>query len=485
MPAPTTSQQFLEFVRKSGIIDRDRLEATLERCHAAAVVPAEPKALATLLVREGVLTRFHAEQFLLGRWRGFSIGKYQILERLGSGGMGIVYLAEHIGLRRRVALKVLPLSLAENSLFLDHFYREAQAAACLNHPNIVRAHDVGQAGKLHFLVMEYVDGANLQDIVDNRGPLSIPRAVHYIQQAALGLQHIHDAGMVHRDIKPGNVLLNRQGAIKILDMGLVRLLNQNDKEVLAARGYMKMMVGTDDYLAPEQIVNSDDVDNRADIYSLGATFYFLLTGNPPFNDATLSYQKLIRHLAGSPKPIRLFRPDAPAELIALVEKLMAKNPWDRFRTAGALAAALAPWLRDPVPLPSLGEIPSLSPALQLSAAGSETAAGTVAARPAGNSSVVRWEIKGPASRPGVSDSSSSIVAPQGAASSVVHVVSGGTRETACAIGNQTLSDKDAPAVNPAAAADSEPEAKGKRITVHPPGEVSKPVAPIAAKARKG
>src|SRR5438270_2245632 len=172
------------------------------------------------MVRDGVLTRFQAQQFLQCKWKRFIISdKYKLLEHLGTGGMGSVYLCEHLSMRRRVAIKVLPISKAQDSAALDRFYREARAVAALDHPNIVRAYDIDHAEKLHFLVMEYVDGASLQEMIKRAGPMDVTRACHYIRQAALGLQHAHDAaGLVHRDIKPGNILVDRNGIVKVLDM---------------------------------------------------------------------------------------------------------------------------------------------------------------------------------------------------------------------------------------------------------------------------
>ena len=176
--------------------------------------------LAALLVRDGVITGFQAEQFLLGKHRGFLLGGYRILERLGAGGTGTVYLAEHQVMKRRVALKVLPASYAADPAVLERFRREAQAVAALDHPNIVRAYDFRQEGQLHVLVMEYVNGPNLQEIVQRQGALPIPLACDYIRQAAIGLQHAHDAGLVHRDIKPANLLVDASGTVKLLDLGL-------------------------------------------------------------------------------------------------------------------------------------------------------------------------------------------------------------------------------------------------------------------------
>src|SRR4029450_5696071 len=215
----------------------------------------------------------------------FTIGKYKVLEKLGAGGMGQVFLCEHKLMRRRVAVKVLPTAKAEDPSSLARFYREAKAIAAVDHPNIVRAYDIDQDENLHFLVMEYVDGTNLQDLVKKVGPLDPSRACHYIYGAAVGLQHAHEIGLVHRDIKPGNILVDRAGVVKILDMGLARFFN--DEEDILTKKYDENVLGTADYLAPEQALESHTVDIRADIYSLGATFYYLLTGSPPLPPAAL------------------------------------------------------------------------------------------------------------------------------------------------------------------------------------------------------
>jgi serine/threonine protein kinase len=364
MPAPTTTAEFLEIARKSGLADEGLLNGALDRLRADNNLPPDPKDLATALVRQGVLSKFHAEQFLRGIWRGFHIGKYQILERIGSGGMGIVYLGEHKIMGNRVAIKVLPLALANHPWFLKRFYGEAQAVAAVNHPNIVRAFDIDRDGKLHFLVMEYVEGTSLQDIVSKYGAMEIGRSVEYTRQAALGLQHLHEMGLVHRDIKPGNLLLDRTGTVKILDLGLARFLREGEKEVLGKKKRETAMVGTDDYLAPEQIVNSDDVDARADIYSLGATCYFLLTGNSPFEDEAVAYHKLLKHLAQRAKPVCEIRRDVPEGLAALVEKMMAKNPWERPQSASTVIKGLAPWTPKSVAAPPSREMPRLCEALQ-------------------------------------------------------------------------------------------------------------------------
>ncbi len=360
MPAPTTTDEFLELVRKSGVADEKRLSAYLAKLRAAGPVPPEPAKVAGLLVRDGLLTHFQAEQVLQGKWRRFTIGKYKVLERLGAGGMGSVYLCEHKLMRRRVAVKVLPTAKADDPSSLERFYREARAVAALDHPNIVRAYDIDQDDKLHFLVMEYVDGSSLQEIIKKAGPMDVTRAAHYMRQSALGLQHAHEsAGLVHRDIKPGNILVDRTGTVKILDMGLARFFH--DEEDILTKKYDENVLGTADYLAPEQALDSHGVDIRADIYSLGATFYFCLTGRTPFTEGTVA-QKLIWHQTRQPKPIKQTRPEVPDELAALIERMMSKDPAQRPQTPQEVADALAPFTQTPIGPPPEDEMPRLSPA---------------------------------------------------------------------------------------------------------------------------
>src|SRR5215471_5678198 len=329
MPAPTNVDEFLDLARKSGVVDDQRLDAYVQKLRAAGTLPTDLSKLAGLLIRDGLLTYFQAEQFLLGKWRRFTIGKYKVLERLGSGGMGSVYLCEHKFMRRRVAVKVLPAAKAEDPASLERFYREARAAAALDHPNIVRAYDIDQDENLHFLVMEYVDGASLQEIIKKFGPMNLLFACHYTRQAAIGLQHAHEAGLVHRDIKPGNLLVDRSGTMKVLDMGLARFFH--DEEDILTKKYDESVLGTADYLAPEQALDSHSVDIRADIYSLGATFYFCLTGSPPFNEGTVA-QKLIWHQTRQPKPIRTLRAEVPEGVAAIIDQMMSKDPAQRYQT---------------------------------------------------------------------------------------------------------------------------------------------------------
>jgi serine/threonine protein kinase len=353
--------EFLELTRRSCIVEDDkRLNAYVQQLQSTNQLPSEPNKLAGLMVRDGFLTYFQAEQLLLGKWKRFKIGRYKVLERLGSGGMGQVFLCEHTTMRRRVAVKVLPAAKAEDPSSLERFYREARAVAALDHPNIVRAYDIDQDGDLHFLVMEYVDGSSFQEIVKKCGPMTPLRACHYMHDSAKGLQHAFDtAGLVHRDIKPGNILVDRFGIVKILDMGLARFFH--DEDDLLTRKYDESVLGTADYLAPEQAIDSHNVDIRADIYSLGATFYFLLTGNPPFTEGTVA-QKLIWHQTRDPKPIPQIRPEVPADVVAVVERMMAKETSARYQSPSEVAQALEPLIQTPIPPPPEDEMPKLSPA---------------------------------------------------------------------------------------------------------------------------
>lgn len=412
MPAPSTIEEFLDLVKKSGVVDEKRLMTHLDRWRTSGKLAVDPLGLATQLVQEGVVTHFQAEQFLQGKWRRFTIGKYKVLERLGAGGMGSVYLCEHTLMRRRVALKVLPAARGKDSSSLDRFYREARAVAALDHPNIVRAYDIDNEDNFHFLVMEHVDGASLQEMVKRSGTgLDPVRAAHYISQAALGLQHAHDAaGLVHRDIKPGNILVDRNGIVKVLDLGLARFYH--DDEDPLTKKFDENVLGTADYLAPEQALDSHTVDIRADIYSLGGTFYYCLTGKPPFTEGTVA-QKLIWHQTRQPKPIKSLRPDVPDAIAAIVEKMMAKEPQQRYQTPQEVADALQPWTRTPIPPPPEREMPQLSLAAtrSLNATGDSSTGGS---RSPDSATRGKWKVSGNSSVPLNTADAEAVVSPPAA-----------------------------------------------------------------------
>ncbi|MBM3984067.1 MAG: serine/threonine protein kinase, partial [Planctomycetes bacterium] len=330
--APTSSADLLDLIRKSHILPAERLAAL----PALADLPAEPTRAATALVRDGFVTKFQATQLLAGRHKGFRVGPYVIQDLLGRGGMGAVYLGVHLELQRKVAIKVLAPGKGEDQrLALERFLREARAAAALDHPNIVRIFDVARHNESPYLVMEYVDGETLQQTLDRDGRVPHDVAAEYVAQAAAGLQHAHEKGFVHRDIKPGNLIRDRFGTVKLLDMGLAR--SASDKDKLTEKLDEGAVVGTADFIAPEQAINSPDVDGRADIYSLGATLFTLVCGKTPFDGNTT--QKLMQHQMKAAPPLT----GVPAELAALVARMLEKKPGARFQTAAEVIAALAPW----------------------------------------------------------------------------------------------------------------------------------------------
>ncbi len=354
MPAPETIDAFLELGYKSGLLEAKAIEA-YRQAPSAGVSPETAKQFADALVRDGLLSHFQAEKLLEGRWGGFLIaGKYRVIQPLGQGGMGCVYLCEHTRMKRRVELKVLTRSQAKDRAAVERFYLEARAVAALDHPNIIRAHDVDHDGELHFIVLEYVDGTNLHDIVRKHGAMNVIRAAHYIRQAALGLQHAHEAGLVHRDIKPGNLLLDRNGTVKLLDMGLARFFREEMAPMLRDQEVGNAL-GTAEYLAPEQVDDSM-VDIRADLYSLGVTMYYMLAGKSPFQQGTMA-QKLIWQQVRQPKRIRELRPEVPEELARTLEKMMAKEVRDRFQTPLEVIEALSPWTQTMIAPPPEEEMP--------------------------------------------------------------------------------------------------------------------------------
>jgi serine/threonine protein kinase len=268
--------------------------------------------------------------------------RYRVLGLLGSGGMGAVYRAEHRLMQRTVALKVINPSLTGSGGAAERFRREVVAAAKLSHPNIVAAFDAEQAGDLHFLAMELVEGMSLSELLQRRGRLLVADACRHVRQAALGLQHAHEKGMVHRDIKPQNLMLTPQGQVKILDFGLARFVSETP--TVGGLTQAGSAMGTPDYMAPEQARDARSADIRADIYSLGCTLYHLLTGQRPFPEGD-GLQKVMAHISKTPRPATELRPDVPPELGGIVEKMMAKDPAQRYQKPAEVAAALAPFAR--------------------------------------------------------------------------------------------------------------------------------------------
>jgi serine/threonine protein kinase len=273
--------------------------------------------------------------------------RYRIVRLLGVGGMGAVYEAEHQVMQKPVALKVIKRAYTASAAALERFRREVRNAARLSHPNIVATTDAEDVGETHFLVMEYVEGIDLGRLVRERGPLSVDRACEYVRQAALGLQHAHEKKMAHRDLKPHNLMLTPDGCVKILDFGLARLAS----EAASAAGLTGtgMVLGTVDYIAPEQADNARQADIRSDIYSLGCTLYHLLSGQPPFPTGT-SLQKVMAHREKNPQPLTELRPDLPEGIMPVLERMMAKNPKYRYQTPAEVAFALEPFVVEKKPI---------------------------------------------------------------------------------------------------------------------------------------
>jgi len=343
-----TIDAFFELLGQSGLISEDQCLALSSEFLAEGARPESARQLADELVKRDVLTLWQADMLLQGKHRGFRLGPYRILRPLGQGGMSKVLLAEHEMMHRRSAIKILPSKCQEDSDLLGRFHSEARAIAALDHPNIVRAYDfnkdVRYGKEIHYLVMEYVEGPDLRRMVEEQGPLDFRKAANFICQAAEGLAHAHAAGFVHRDIKPANLLVDPHGVLKILDLGLAVFTFEAQQASDTSDG-KPPVVGTADYVAPEQILDSQTVDGRADIYSLGHTFYFLLTGHRPFARNTVR-ELLAAHRMEQPEPISNFRPDVPRELEAIIDRMTAKPPGQRFQTAKELAEKLHAWLND-------------------------------------------------------------------------------------------------------------------------------------------
>jgi serine/threonine protein kinase len=268
--------------------------------------------------------------------------KFRIVRELGRGGMGVIYLAEHRVMDKRVALKVISPAVLDNPQALARFQAEVKAAGRLDHQNIARAYDADQAGDLHFLVMEFVEGQSLAQLLEKKGPLPIAAACHYVRQAAVGLQHACEREMVHRDIKPHNLMLTPKGVVKVLDFGLARL--RSEHRAGSRLTQLESFMGTPEYVSPEQATDAREADIRADIYSLGCTLYALLAGRPPFVEETV-VKVVLAHIEKAAAPLHELRPDVSAELSAVVAKMLAKDRAQRYQRPIEVAQALVPFIK--------------------------------------------------------------------------------------------------------------------------------------------
>jgi len=341
---------FLNLLQRSELFSSDHVEALFEQMQESCVDVQNSSAVSGWMVSNHHLTEWQASKLEQGKHKGFRLGKYRLRDMLGKGGMSSVYLAEHTLMRRECAIKVLPIKKLKDSSYLARFHREAQAVAALDHPNIVRAYDIDHENdkgqEIHFLVMEYVKGRNLYEMIKQNGPLSFEAGAEFCRQAALGLDHAHQAGLVHRDVKPGNLLLDESGTVKILDLGLARFVEAvGVSEASLTVAHEQKVLGTPDYLSPEQALDSHMVDSRADIYSLGCSMYFALTGQPPFNEGSIA-QRLMWHQMKEPEEMSKVRPGIPDSLTAIVRKMMAKKPQERYPSMADVASMLLNWLTE-------------------------------------------------------------------------------------------------------------------------------------------
>jgi serine/threonine-protein kinase len=393
-PVPLAVGAMVDELRRHGLLSPLQL-AELDLDERQGKLP-DPHALAELLKGRDWLTPFQADYLQHGRAPELIVGPYILQKPLGEGGAGQVFKAWHKAMNRPVALKVLRSNLLVDAEVVTRFYREIRIVGQLSHPNIVRAYDAGPIGERHCLVMEFIDGIDLAQLVRQGGPLPVERVCDCIRQTAQGLQHAHEHGLVHRDIKPSNLMVvgSEQWAvggkekepagsalptargplptIKILDLGLARLRKADVRTDVMVTEWMtslvtpmgSVMMGTPDFMAPEQALDFHAADVRADIYSLGCTFYYLLTGQPPFPGGTLA-QKLLRHQQATPPLLSQFRPEVPAALEAIVGRMLAKQPEARFQVPGEIVAALASG-------PNALRLPPSDPAIQIERGGSSS-----------------------------------------------------------------------------------------------------------------
>lgn len=358
-----TVERFLKHLGESGILSSADLLA-VEAQIPQKLRTRDSQGLARELVRTKKLTLFQANALNAEKPQSLTLGNYVIQEQIGAGGMGMVFKAEHRRMKRTVAVKVLPPAALKNPAVLKRFHREVEAVAKLMHPNIVAAYDADESHGVHFLAMEFVEGIDLARHVDQHGPMSVDDGVNYILQAARGLEHAHQQGIVHRDIKPGNLLLDQHGTVKILDMGLARFQEganaASSVEAATVLTLSGSLMGTVDFMSPEQAIDSHLADHSSDIYSLGATLYFLLVGEPLFSGKTL-VARVLAHREKPAPPLRGARPEIPPQIDAIYQRMVAKKKEARYPSMTDLIRDLANWKTaspSPPAAPSADGIPT-------------------------------------------------------------------------------------------------------------------------------
>lgn len=346
-PDDRSPADLMPLLKSSGIL-ADRLLDDIAGRLASGEYPADPNALADRLVRDRTITAYQAKRLLAGKAYGMIVGRYIILDRIGSGSMGRVYKAHHQLMDRVVALKIIAPEIAANERVSARFQREMKLVGRLDHPNVVRAFDADRANRVLYIVMEYVQGESLGERL-KRGPVPAPEMIDYAAQAALGLAHAHAQGMVHRDVKPSNILVDQDKKVKILDLGLGVLMEADEGATFATAD--GIAVGTVDYMSPEQALGKV-VDGRSDLFSLGCAMYHLMTGKLAYPGPS-PIDRLGRRINNPPVPITEHFPDFPVAAQRVLDKLMAFKPQDRFANATeaseALQALIRPRTRKPAP----------------------------------------------------------------------------------------------------------------------------------------
>ena len=345
--AVQSTSALLKVLEKSSLLTTEEFESVKQEALNSPEQFSTPEKLAKHWIQTNLLTKWQVMQLFSGK-AAFFLGKYKLLNLLGVGGMGRVFLAEHTIMHRKVALKVISKEFSNNPDALKQFQAEARAIATLNHINIVQAYNFESEGDRFYIVMEYVDGQSLEKRVHKEGPLPINDVISYLRQSAKALRHAHQRNMVHCDIKPDNLLLNQDGQIKILDMGIAKLndpkkKSQAQETAPTSDSQVKKdeshILGTVDYLAPEMASGEVEADPRADIYSLGCTMFFLLTGQVPYPETTL-IERILAHQEKPPRDPRELRPDTPKELAYIILKMEEKKPEDRYQSMDEVLAAL-------------------------------------------------------------------------------------------------------------------------------------------------
>lgn len=348
MTSLANATEFFEHLQQSKLLTDAQFDSAIESLGELCL--GDARSVAKGLVKLRVLTRLQAQRLLEGRTRGFFINQYRIEEVLGSGGMGWAYIARDTTTNEEVALKMLCEQNSDDAGLVTRFRLEAEAGKKLNHPAIIRTRDVGTSaglfGQVHYMVMDLVRGVGIDEFVSLGGPIPWPVACHIAHHVAAGLQHAHRNGLIHRDLKPSNILVDEQSDAHILDFGLsLASKSAQDDEFSLAMIFGQDCLGTADYIAPEQARDSFQVDRRADLYSLGATMYFMLAGRVLFPDCEKRSDKIEAHWRRTPQPIGELVPRLPREVAAIVHKLLEKDLERRFANAREVAAALQPFAK--------------------------------------------------------------------------------------------------------------------------------------------